>query len=456
MKHSGFDMIGLIPSDWEIRRLKSWVDINEVSLAEDTDPAFEFLYIDIGSVGNGRLMSAPVNLEFRSSPSRARRIVTSGDSLVSMVRTYLKAVWFATSSEQPLVASTGFAVLSPRPGTDPKFLSYVLMSQPFANWVTASSVGVAYPAIPETLLATCPVAVPPLAKQTTISKFLDYATEKIEALVDASVRRIALLNECMKSLVQNAVTGKFDVRSGKPYETYRETDIRWLGSIPDHWNECRLRNVVEFRVSNVDKKSKDGEEMVRLCNYVDVYYNDRIHSDLNFMEATASEREIARFSLRSGDVLITKDSEIWNDIGVPALVESVPSDVICGYHLAILRPRHESISGDFLYEVLCSPILASQFYVKANGVTRYGLSHAAMKSLLIPVPSLREQAVISRYLRAKHRTTQELIKHTENTIDCLKEYRTRLISDVVTGKLDVQDAVTNLKELESGTKIEAS
>jgi len=184
----------------------------------------------------------------------------------------------------------------------------------------------------------------------------------------------------------------------KPYAEYKESGLPWLGQVPGHWATNRLRHTCRMLVSNVDKHSKANETPVRLCNYVDVYKNERIHSALKFMDATASADEHNRFRIRLGDVLITKDSEAWNDIGVPALVECEAPDLICGYHLAMLRPRAGVLIGGYLHRALqCQPI-AAQFHVEAHGVTRYGLSHGAIQGLGIPLPPPAEQAAIVWFL----------------------------------------------------------
>lgn len=105
----------------------------------------------------------------------------------------------------------------------------------------------------------------------------------------------------------------------RPYPNYKPSGVTWLGKLPAHWAEQRLGVLAEMRVSNVDKHSNEGELPVRLCNYVDVYKNDRIEPSMSFMKATASPEEVNRFRLKKDDVLITKDSESWADIGVPAL-----------------------------------------------------------------------------------------------------------------------------------------
>lgn len=222
-----------------------------------------------------------------------------------------------------------------------------------------------------------------------------------------------------------------------PYPAYKDSGVPWLGEVPAHWEVRRVRNIVEMRVSNVDKHSKDGEEPVRLCNYVDVYKNDRIRANMEFMKATASAEEIKRFRLEHGDVLITKDSEAWDDIGVPALVESSAPDLIIGYHLALLRPK-QLAEGAFLLRVIqCRPV-AYQFHVEAKGVTRYGLSHHAIKSTSVPLPPLPEQTAIVRFLDWAERRIRRVIRARQRRIKLLEEYRQAVIHQAVTGQIDVR------------------
>lgn len=111
------------------------------------------------------------------------------------------------------------------------------------------------------------------------------------------------------------------------------------------WEERPLKHLVEVSVSNVDKKTAEGEQPVRLVNYTDVYYGDRLSPSLDLMDATASTRQIRAFRLRGGDVVITKDSELADDIGIAAYVECASDDMVLGYHLALLRPRPGIVDG---------------------------------------------------------------------------------------------------------------
>ena len=221
-----------------------------------------------------------------------------------------------------------------------------------------------------------------------------------------------------------------------PYLACKPSGVVWLGDVPAHWGVRRLRTVAEMRVSNVDKHVKDGELPVRLCNYVDVYKNDRITEDIAFMRATATTSEAERFRLEVGDVLITKDSETWSDIGVPALVEHTAEDLVCGYHLAFMRPAKRSLDGAYLLRALQSPTVGYQFHVSANGVTRYGLTHKAIKSVRLPLPPLAEQRAIVRYLDHADRRIQRYIEAKERLIALLQEARQSIIQRAVTRGLD--------------------
>ena len=172
-RDSGVEWLGEIPAHWSVRRLKGWVESNVCVLPENTDPDYEFDYIDIKTVGTGKLLTTPSSVRFGSSPTRARRVISPGDTLVSTVRTYLRAVWHAEGDVDDVIASTGFAVLTPPPYASPKFVSYMCQSESFTGRVTAESTGVSYPAIPESKLGTIEVLVPPLSEQQAIAEFLD-------------------------------------------------------------------------------------------------------------------------------------------------------------------------------------------------------------------------------------------------------------------------------------------
>jgi len=226
------------------------------------------------------------------------------------------------------------------------------------------------------------------------------------------------------------------IRDLKPYPEYRDSGVEWLGGIPAHWEVRRQRGCVRVLVSNTDKRVEVDEIPVRLCNYTDVYRNDRITGRLGFLRATATPEEVERFRLRVGDVIITKDSESWTDIGVPALVECEAPDLLCGYHLALLRPRHGVVYGGFLLRAIQSPGVACQYHIGANGVTRYGLSLGAIKDVLIPVPRFLEQIGIARFIDHVDRRIRRYIRSKQKLIALLNEQKQAIVHRAVTRGLD--------------------
>jgi type I restriction enzyme S subunit len=221
-----------------------------------------------------------------------------------------------------------------------------------------------------------------------------------------------------------------------PYPTYKDSGVPWLGEVPEHWEMRRLRNTAEIRVSNVDKLTNNDEHSVRLCNYVDVYKNDRITGRISFMRASATLDEIERFRLKIGDLLITKDSEAWNDIGVPSLVEYSAPDLVSGYHLALVRPHGKLLTGSYGLYVLKIPSTAYQLYVRANGVTRFGLSQNAIKDVVIPLPPLDEQAAIVKFLDYMDRRIRRYVGAKKKLIKLLEEQKQAIIHHAVTRGLD--------------------
>jgi type I restriction enzyme, S subunit len=194
------------------------------------------------------------------------------------------------------------------------------------------------------------------------------------------------------------------------------------------WLTRPLSAVADIRVSNVDKKSLPGEEAILLCNYMDAYANDYIRSDISFMEATASGAEIAKFKLDLGDVVITKDSETPDDIGIPAVVVDQIDNLVCGYHLALLKTRRELVDPIFLSKQLSSHNAAKYFGRRAAGSTRYGLSNRALASFPVSLPTLPKQKKIAAVLRA----IDTSIEKTEALIDKYRQIKAGLMHDLFT------------------------
>lgn len=206
--------------------------------------------------------------------------------------------------------------------------------------------------------------------------------------------------------------------------------------VPAQWPLKPLRSVADYQVSNVDKLIFEDEEPVRLCNYVDVYHNEMVDLTVPFMTATATAGEIERFGLNVGDVLITKDSESWNDIGVPALICETADDLVCGYHLAMIRPNPDQIEGEFLFRCMQAKPVGIQLELAANGITRFGIPKSAIGSLSIPVPPISDQRRIVGYIADHVQDIDALIDGKQKLLGLLAEKRRTLVAEAVMRGLD--------------------
>ena len=217
--------------------------------------------------------------------------------------------------------------------------------------------------------------------------------------------------------------------------------LAWSEHLPATWEAKPLRAAADYVISNVDKLSDEDELPVRLCNYRDVYSNEFITSKLDFMRATASVAEIAKFGVAVGDVMITKDSESPNDIGVPALVRETVDRLVCGYHLALLRPRKHCMNGAFLLRCIQANPVRVQIEWAANGVTRFGIAKSEIGNVKLPVPPLAQQLAIADYLDRETARLAELIAAKERVFRLLAERRQALITRAVTRGLDPDAAL---------------
>ncbi len=262
----------------------------------------------------------------------------------------------------------------------------------------------------EKLLAL-PILLPPLPEQKAIANLLstwDEGIEKTERLIQAKEKRFKCL---LRELIQ---------------EPRNDTK----------WKKMKLGEVCKVITSNVDKKTSPDEIPVRLCNYMDVYKNYYITSSLNFMEASATINEIEKYQLKLHDVLLTKDSETADDIANSACVLDASDHLLCGYHLAILRPKKQ-LHGPYLNFALHTPRIRYEFSRQANGATRFGLTMSAYNMVELPFPPMEEQQQIADTLS----TAQQEIKLLKQIAEKYKAQKRGLMQKVLTGEWRIKPEV---------------
>lgn len=338
--------------------------------------------------------------------------IRKGDIAYNMMR-----MWQGASGQAQYdgIVSPAYVVLAPTPEVDSDFMAYLLKHDRTIYDLWAYSYGLTSDRLRLYFNDFCnvPLSLPPLVEQKKIAKILsiwDRAIETTEKLIEnAGVQK--------KALMQQLLTAQ-----------------KRLPGFSSKWQSIRLNDVAKIISSNVDKKTVAGQPPVKLCNYTDVYYNAFITHDIDFMDASASPAEIARFSLRKDDVIITKDSESPDDIAIPAYVSEDLSGVLCGYHLTMLRPKANKVSGEFLASVFLLPKVQYYFATRANGATRFGLSVDSISDAEMMFPSFEEQLAIASVIRA---ADHEILAHRAE-LNSLQAQRRALMQQLLTGKRRVK------------------
>ena len=336
------------------------------------------------------------------------------------------------------LVSPDYAVFRLLRDDSPEYLGYLFRSWPIRGLFRSESKGLGtgtsgFLRLYSDRFAALEIPLPPRPEQDQIVAYLRAQDAHIARFIQTKRELIKLLTEQKLRIIDHAVTRGLDASVA-----LKPSGIEWLGEVPEHWEVALIKHVADVRFSGVDKHSHDHETPVRLCNYTDVYKNDRITDDMDLMRVTATAAEIARLTLKAGDVILTKDSETPDDIGVPAWVPDDLLGVVCAYHLGLLRPVPDRVLGEFLFRAIGSARTAQQFHVLATGVTRFALGKHDVKNAVIALPPVEEQKAICRWITDECQPLDDAIARTEDEIKLIREYRDRLIADVVTGQVDVR------------------
>lgn len=279
-----------------------------------------------------------------------------------------------------------------------------------------------------------PVLVPPISEQNTISRYLDYQTTIIDLLIQKNEKLVELLKEKRQTVINETVT-----KGINPDAKMIDSGIGWLGEMPKEWNIVRLRYLGKCQngVSQSSDYFGSGDPFV---NYSDVYKNEALPISVEGL-AKSTEADKENYSVQEGDIFFTRTSETIEEIGLSSIcLQTIKNAVFAGF-LIRFRPFPNIIDKRFSRYYFRSFIPRIFFVKEMNLVTRASLSQELLKSLPVVLPSLVEQEQIAAFLDKKVDIFDTLIVNIENVVSKLKEYRQSLISEAVTGKIDVREWV---------------
>ena len=359
----------------------------------------------------------------------------AGDILFGKLRPYLAKV---TRPERDGACVGEFLVLRPlHSNVLPSYTELVLRSRPVIEEVSGSTFGAKMPRADWMFLGGMHIPLPPVVEQHAIVSFLDRADRRIRRYIRGKERLIELLEERKRALIHEAVTGRFDVRTGQPYPAYKDSGVEWLGAIPAHWVRCRLRNVIS-EVTTGSRgwssfASDNGPLFVRVANLsrgsLELRFEDAVRLDLPVTS------EAARTRIAEGDLLLS----VTAYIGSVGVAPEGLGEAYVSQHVARCRPS-PTVDSKWLGYVLLSSLGQTYGQTRLYGGTKDGLSLDDVRNYPILLPSRDEQRELVRWIERRLSLLGKLRGATHRQIALLREYRTRLIADVVTGKLDVREA----------------
>jgi type I restriction enzyme S subunit len=429
-----------IPSHWAVVRLKYLVSCNDNVITVNENDDFEINYIEIGDVNIEKGIENYSTININEAPSRARRKVETNDIIISTVRTYLKSIAKIPSHFNGFIASTGFVVLRSKK-VNPDFLHYIVQNETFIEEIISMSVGASYPSISSSNLLSIAVPFPSPMEQTKIAQYLDHQTSIIDQLIQQKEKLIELLKEKRQAVINEAVTKGLD-----PNAKMKDSKIEWLGEVPEHWAESKIKYAanIQGRVGFKGYTKEDivGEGAGALtlgAKHIDKENNLDLKSP-EFIKWDKYE-ESPEIMVKLDDVIFTQRGSLGKvchinyDIGKATIN---PSMVILGP--VKVYPR-------FLYYWLCGSRIQNEVEILQSNTAVPMISQYQLSNFPILLPPLAEQIEIVKIIDNTLSSIKVLVSKVNIQIKDLKEYRQSIISEAVTGKIDVRDWQPNKKQM---------
>ena len=419
-----------VPSGWKVERLKDVARVNANALPAGTDADYEFDYLEISNVNYNGVVSTDAieHLRFEDAPSRARRRVASGSTVISSVRPNLQAVAFFASAPKHLICSTGFNVVEPQSNKlAPQFTYYHLLSENARQYFEAAATGVGYPAIGDKDFNAFTVTLPPLPEQQRIATYLAASCAAIDAAVSAKRRQLDTLDALRMSIIQRAVTQGIN-----PKVKLKSSGLDWVSEVPEHW-----------KVQQIKRKCSlvRGQFTHRPRNDPALY--DGPYPFVQTGDITAADKYIRTYSQTLNELGLSASKQFPRGTLVMSIAANIGDVAILDFEACFpdsmigMIPGHQA-HLDFLYYLMRAmrPIMLRS----AVQSTQLNLNYVRIGTNFAPFPPLEEQRVIAKYLDAKEAESSRIRATITAQIDTLIAYRKSLIHECVTGQRRVTEA----------------
>jgi len=436
MKDSGVEWLGEVPVHWEVRRLKQTfcriVGGSTPSSTETNNWDGEVVWVTPADI------SKTVHLK-----SSLRRITQDGlrscsSELVSpgsIIVTSRAPVGNVAIAETDLCTNQGCKALVATPNiVNPLFGLNVLSM--LKDELQSLAVGTTFAEISTSRIGSVAIPLPPLPEQTAIVRYLDYMDRRVRRLVGAKRKLITLLTEQKQAIIHHAVTRGLD-----PDVSLKDSGIEWLGEVPEHWEVRRLKSIAHIRygLGQPPRESSVGLPLIRATN---VERGSIIEKNLVRVDPEDVPASRNAF-LSEGEIIVVRSGAYTAD---SAIIPGEYDGAVAGYDMVVTV--NNALPHFIAQSLLSTYVLNDQLIIASMRSAQPHLNVEELGVAQILIPPISEQAVIIERLDHATSNIDNAIARANREIELLNEYRTRLIADVVTGKLDVREVAAALPEVD--------
>jgi len=436
-KDSGIEWIGMVPEGWGFAPIRSFAKSGYKTFTDGDWIESPYIreqgirLIQTGNIGIGayreqgfRYIDEESFLRFRCTE------VEAGDILICRLADPVGRACLAPNLGVRMITSVDVCILKPHCENDARFVVYGLSSPHYLSWMNAICRGGTRNRVSRSMLGSICLQKPPLKEQTAIAAYLDHKTTQIDNLISKKQKLIELLKEERAAIINQAVT-----KGLNPDVPMKNSGIEWLGEVPAHWEVKKLKWVSKIVNGSTPKSS--------IAEYWDgdiVWVTPSDISKIGSLKISASEKKITHEGLNNCGASIVPQGSIILTTRAPIGNLAIANTSLCTNQGCKSLIPTNVYSPYLFYSLFVSKDVLQSI---GSGTTFKELSTDNLASFIIVLPPQHEQKQIAAYLYHKTTKIDQTITKIEKQIGLLKEFRTALISEVVTGKIDVRDGGSN-------------
>ncbi len=431
MKDSGFEWLGGIPDHWDLERAK-WLFREVARPVREGDEVVTCFRDGTVTLRRNRRLTGFTEALKEIGYQGVRR----GDLVIHVMDAFAGAIGVSDSDGK---CTPVYAICEAEPLADPHYYARLVREMARRGWLLALAKGVRERSTDFRFAAFAVqrLPVPPLAEQAAIVRYLDHVDRRISRYIRAKQRLIELLEEEKQAIIHRAVTRGLD-----PDVRLKPSGVDWLGEVPEHWEVRRLKHVLQELIDCEHKTAPAvGASSYRVVR------TSAVRGGSLLMEGTycTSEEAFAEWTKRGipepGDVIFTREAPAGEACVVPSNLS-----LCLGQRTVLMKVERDVYEPLFLVHMLYAGPPQHEIGLASRGSTVAHFNVEDIGVLPVITPPVSEQAAIVGYLDHETADLDKDIDRARREIELLGEYRTRLIADVVTGKLDVREAAADLPE----------